>query len=196
MPTPSKAPTTAARLLPALLFLASTPALAAPQGEAPLAAADRKALESFKLTTALLERAAVFHERAAEKLRRDPKAKAAALEGLGGETITETVRRMESSPLLVAALEEARLSARDYLLTSLVSITTAMVLALQEGAPRTAALPEGTSARNLAFLEKDGAAAFERFQRTSALLLAAQEKRKPQRRDEAPGEEPAAGPPP
>lgn len=162
-------------------------ARAAPDGDH-LSGPDRKALESFKLTVDLLDRASAFHLNAVERLRKEPKARDAALLEPGPGGIGDSARRMEASPLLSAALKEARLSARDYLLISLSSITAAMVVALQSGGSRLGALPEGTSAANVAFLEKEGAAAFERFQKTGARLLAAGT---PKKRGEAGEPEPA-----
>ena len=154
------------------LFCAPPPGRAAPAGEH-LAPADRKALEAFKLTPELMERASTFHLKLAERLRSDPKVRKAGLLELDAGSLSASVKRMESSPVLAAALKEAKLSARDYLLVSMASITAAVVVALQAGGQRLPAPPEGTNAENLAFLEKDGAAAFEKFQATGTVLLEA-----------------------
>ena len=171
---PHAAPSRSAALCTSLcILLCAPPGARAAPGDEHLPAADRKALESFKLTLDLLERASVFHLRVAERLRKEPHARAAALLQLDGGGLAGSVRRMEASPLLAAALKEARLSARDYLMTSLGAITAAMVAALQAGGQRLPQIPEGTNAANIPFLEKEGAAAFERFQSTGALVLEA-----------------------
>ena len=169
--SPCAAPRFAIAALCALLC-APPPGRAAPAAEH-LAPEDRKALEAFKLTPDLMERASSFHLKLADRLRTDPKARQAKLLELDAGSLPASVRRMESSPVLAAALKEAKLSARDYLLVSMASITAAMVVALEAGGRRFPAPPEGTNAANVAFLEKDGAAAFEKFQATGTALLEA-----------------------
>ena len=162
-----------------LLAIAALPAAAAPAREKQAPPdADQKAVEGFKLTVPLLDKATAVHQALLLVAQKDPKA-AAALENAagGGRTLAETAALLEANPVAAAALKAAGTSGREYLLIVFSAMTAGAVadLAKQLGS---ASLPPGVNRANLSLISKEGAPAWRRLQESSRKLSEATRKRK------------------
>lgn len=144
---------TFATLVVLLAAVAATHADAA--GKSKLSVKDAAALASYRLDLEGVRKvaAATRDFRRIEKMSPGLKEKLETPEGEGPQSLDDSVKRIESVPQAVRVLKRNRISARDFLLTTMTLFGATMMANVEKETGQPASLPESLSRENVNFVK-------------------------------------------